>query len=358
MINSQDRARHQRIRLNLLQWSVQNPRTLPWKKTRDPYVIWVSEIILQQTRIEQGIPYFHRFIDRYPTIFDLALSNDNELMKIWEGLGYYRRARYMLETARKIVSECNGEFPKSYEEILSLKGIGTYTAAAIASFAYDLPYVVIDGNVVRVIARLEGITETVDKRMVQDRIEWVANEILAKEEAALFNQAIMDFGAMHCKPANPHCETCVLAIDCKANQQGTTSVIPAKRERRPKRIRYFYYLVCQQEDQIYIKKRTQADIWQNLFEFYLIESDESKDWSQILPDIELGIETSSNAGETYKQVLSHQIIFTSFLEAKLNGEDSALKKRDFEAVRTENIKNFAFPRVIDCYLKDKGVILK
>jgi A/G-specific adenine glycosylase len=339
-----------------MSWSAQNPRDLPWKETRNPYVIWVSEIILQQTRIEQGTPYFLRFIERYPSIFDLAETNDDELMKIWEGLGYYRRARHMLETARNIVMNYEGNFPSTYEQILGLKGIGKYTASAIASFAYDLPHAVVDGNVIRVITRLQGITQPVQTAEIRKQIEVFAAKFLDRNDPAGFNQAIMDFGATTCKPNKPECESCALQFDCLAFVRGQTHLIPYKKEKKPKRHRHFYYLVMRLGDRIYIRKRAQKDIWQDLFEFYLIESDQEASWQELLSREELPIEKSSREPASYKQTLSHQVVYASFMEVTLK-HDSLLKKQGYLPVKTKNIRNFAFPKVIDCYLREKDVIL-
>ena len=357
MANSNQRAREARLRSKLMSWSAQNPRDLPWKVTRDPYTIWVSEIILQQTRIEQGTPYFLRFIKQYPTIFDLAKTSDNELMKIWEGLGYYRRARHMLETAIDIVMNYEGNFPTNFEQILALKGIGSYTASAIASFAYDQPYAVVDGNVIRVIARLQGITQAVQTASVRKEIEMFADKFLDKNDPAGFNQAIMDFGATICKPSNPMCDSCVLRDDCIALERNQTHLIPYKIQKKPRRQRHFFYLVPRLGDRVFIRKRAQKDIWQDLFEFYLIESDQKETWQDLLGRVLLPIDQSSSAPLYYKQTLSHQVVFASFLEVTLKQDVSLLKKQGYLSVKTKNIRNFAFPKVIDCYLKEKDVIL-
>ena len=340
-----------------MEWSAQNPRVLPWKKTKDPYRIWVAEIILQQTRVEQGLPYYERFITRYPQLTDLATTTEDDLMKMWEGLGYYRRARYMLSTAKEIVERYPDSFPNTYEEILALKGVGSYTAAAIASFAFDLPYVVVDGNVIRLISRLYGITETIEEADVRKRIEKIAEGLLDRQYPDRFNQAIMDFGSLLCKPANPDCANCPLTSECMAYQQDLVRMIPLKKVKKPKRKRFFYYLVPIIDDRVFIKKRTNGDIWPNLFEFYLIESDKVLSWEEVLLKVDLPILQSSSQPKKYMQVLSHQIIYAEFLLVQPPDEESFLGNFNYTAISTKKIRNFAFPKVINCFLGDKDVIL-
>ncbi len=346
-----------RIRNALLDWSAHHPRYLPWKADKDPYRIWVSEIILQQTRVEQGLPYFERFIDRYPDLMTLAATSEDALMKVWEGLGYYRRAKHMLMAAREIALTHGGVFPQSYDAIRNLKGVGSYTASAIASFAFDLPFVVIDGNAIRVITRLYGITGTVSETKTRNQIAEIAELLLDKHRPAAFNQAIMDFGALHCKPTNPSCLVCPLANDCQAYQENQVALIPVKKARKQKRGRHFYYLVPVFKDQVYIRKRTDGDIWPNLFEFLLFESNGPQKWATILPELDLPICRSSSQARKYKQILSHQIIHAEFLIAELETDASILRNLNYTAVKTKKIRNFAFPKVIDCFLADKDVIL-
>ncbi|MCL4109213.1 UNVERIFIED_CONTAM: hypothetical protein GTU68_062981 [Idotea baltica] len=347
--------RKKRVRERLLTWSAENPRNLPWTETKDPYLIWVSEIILQQTRVEQGRPYYERFIEKYPSVHDLAQTSDDELMKVWEGLGYYRRAKHMLESARKISAQ--GIFPKTHDEILSLKGVGPYTAAAVASFAFDLPYVVVDGNVIRLISRLEGIQEPVDNSATRKTIQQVAEELLDRQKPSEFNQAIMDFGAKQCKPGLPDCTSCPIRPDCIGYELGLQQEIPLKKTKKPKKERYFYYLVPTKGKNVYIRKRTANDIWQNLFEFYLIECDQPTSWEEILTSVDLPIKGSKDKFLNYKQTLSHQVIRASFLEIELKSNTDCLSNADYVAINKEKIRNFAFPKVIDCYLREKEVIL-
>ena len=310
---------------------------------------------MQQTRVEQGRPYYERFIAKYPSVQDLAVTNDDDLMKAWEGLGYYRRAKHMLESARQIAAD--GQFPETYEGLLSLKGVGTYTAAAVASFAYDLPHVVVDGNVIRLIARLEGIEDPVDSSATRKIIEELADQLMDHERPAAFNQAIMDFGAKQCKPGLPDCDSCPLRPDCLGHELGLQQRIPVKKAKKPKKERYFYYLVPCLDEKVYIRKRQANDIWQNLFEFYLLECDQPTQWEDILAEVDLPIKECKGSFLTYKQTLSHQVICASFLEVELKSTASSLSNKDYKAVNKEKIRNFAFPKVIDCYLREKELIL-
>lgn len=345
------------IRSRLLDWSQKNHRSLPWKKNKDPYQIWVSEIILQQTRLEQGLPYYHRFLERYPTLEDLASSNEDDLMKIWEGLGYYRRARHMLQTARVILEQNEGTFPNTYEDILKLKGVGSYTAAAIASFAFDLPYVVVDGNVIRLISRLNGITDPVDEPRIRKKIEAIADDLLDRNDPASFNQAIMDFGSKQCKPVSPLCSDCPLSSHCVSYQEGLVSQIPTKRDKQPKRVRHFYYLVPFKGEHLYVRKRNESDIWSGLFEFYLVETKNETSWDKILSDIDLPLKKSISLPSKYKQLLSHQVIQAEFLTVELDDDRLIIARDNYIRIKRKKIRNFAFPKVIDCFLRDKDVIL-
>ena len=257
----------------LLSWNKRdNERKMPWKGETDPYKIWLSEIILQQTRVEQGWDYYNRFIDVYPTIDKLAKAPDEKIFKMWEGLGYYTRCKNLIETARFISKEKNGKFPDSYEQILALKGVGLYTAAAIASFAFNLPHAVIDGNVFRVLSRFFGIKNAIDSTEGKTIFTTIANELLDKKTPGIYNQAIMDFGAVICKPKNPLCNTCMLKTRCVARLQGIADILPVKNVRITKRSRWFYYFVIDHNNRFYVRKRAAGDIWENLYEFVLWES--------------------------------------------------------------------------------------
>lgn len=257
----------------LLAWnSRDNDRQMPWKGEKDPYRIWLSEVILQQTRVEQGLGYYQRFIARYPTIGHLAAAPEQEVFRLWEGLGYYSRCRNLLHAARTVVSTFGGQFPRDYEDIRSLKGIGTYTAAAIASFAFGQPYAVVDGNVIRVLARLTGMETPVDLPASRDKIQALAEKLLDRRNPGTYNQAMMDFGATVCKPRQPRCEICPMQEICTAFRENRTAVIPVKSPKPPKKQRWMYYLMAVYRGSVLVRERTEKDIWRHLYELVLAES--------------------------------------------------------------------------------------
>jgi len=348
--------------LHLLAWLEKNDRPMPWKGERNPYYIWLSEIILQQTRVAQGLPYFERFKAAYPQVADLANAPQDEVMKLWEGLGYYSRARNLHFTAKHITDELDGVFPNTYEEILTLKGVGPYTAAAIASFAFDIPKAVVDGNVYRVLSRIFGIRTPIDSTAGKKEFAQLADELIAKDKPASYNQAIMDFGATQCTPANPSCSTCPFAEYCIAYTQKVITKLPVKEKKIKKRNRYFNFLVIQKEDEsVLLQKRTQKDIWLNLYQFPLLETTEQKDDYAALQIKGDGIPwedfTLIKQSKPYKQLLTHQKIIAHFWVVKV--------KNDFESnlletqwVSKNAVSNYAFPKVIDLYLQDKDLYLE
>ncbi|MEO7120115.1 MAG: A/G-specific adenine glycosylase, partial [Ginsengibacter sp.] len=257
----------------LIKWNRnENKRQMPWKGEKDPYKIWISEIILQQTRVQQGLDYYNRFIKAWPDVKSLATAKEQEVYKMWEGLGYYSRCRNLIASAKYINEELNGKFPLKYEEILSLKGIGTYTAAAIASFAYNQPYAVVDGNVFRVLARFFGIQTAVDTSLGKKLFGNLATELLDKKNPAEYNQAIMDFGAVVCKPLQPLCLECPLQVECIAFKKNLTDKLPLKEKSIKRRERFFNYILIEQNNKLYVNQRSAKDIWQNLYEFILLET--------------------------------------------------------------------------------------
>src|SRR5690349_13382057 len=257
----------------LIAWNKEtNKRSMPWKGEKDPYKIWLSEIILQQTRVDQGLSYYNAFITSFPTVHDLANAPEEKVFKLWEGLGYYTRCKNLIASAKKISFDCDGTFPDTYETILELKGVGPYTAAAIASFAFNLPYAVVDGNVQRVLSRYFGINTPVDttagKKLYQD----LAVSLLDVPEPGIYNQAIMDFGAIVCKPQNPLCSQCPQQEDCQAFNLGSVKDLPVKGKKLTRKHRWFYYFMIEKPGTTFIRKRTASDIWQNLHEFILHET--------------------------------------------------------------------------------------
>ena len=259
---------------SLIHWYLQNKRDLPWRNTTNPYPIWLSEIMLQQTRVAQGLPYFLSFTDAFPTIFDLANAEEEQVLKLWQGLGYYSRARNLHTTSKHIAFELNGEFPPTYKELLKLKGVGEYTAAAIASFSYNEPVAVLDGNVFRVLSRYFNVDSDISLPKTKTEFQQLAQEVLDKKNPAVFNQAIMEFGALQCVPKNPDCNSCVLNSSCAALQHKKVSELPVKSKKTKVTNRYLNYLILKDSDSNYIvQKREGKGIWENLYEFPLLETD-------------------------------------------------------------------------------------
>ncbi|MBK7872457.1 MAG: A/G-specific adenine glycosylase [Saprospiraceae bacterium] len=351
------------FRQQLMEWYELSHRPLPWKGEKNPYLIWLSEIILQQTRVEQGLPYFELFRNAYPTLQDLAAADEDEVMKLWEGLGYYSRARNMHSTAKHIAYERAGQFPNTYEEILALKGVGPYTAAAIVSFAYDLPHAVVDGNVYRVLARFFGIEIPTDSTEGKKLFNDLAQQALDATQPGRYNQAIMDFGATQCTPQNPDCKNCPLQADCQAFEYNTVEMLPVKSKKLVKRERYFHYLVIQSADKTIVRKRIEKDIWQNLYEFPMIELSEpatdfgdlknAEFWNYLLSDCNYKL---LHISRPFKQILTHQVIHALFFEIEILNphlpEDS-----QFVVTERKNLSKFAFPKIIDWYLQDNSLYL-
>lgn len=330
----------------LLEWHGNNPRHLPWKKDKDPYKIWLSEIILQQTRVDQGTPYFLKFLEHFPTVHDLAEASEDGVIKLWEGLGYYSRAKNLHFTAKSIVSDWAGDFPKSYEDLLKLKGVGKYTAAAIASFAFDLPHAVVDGNVLRVLTRYFGITTPVDSSKGIRKIEEIAQKLLNGNSPGAFNQAIMDFGSTVCTPRKPLCENCPFQGSCKSYQSEEGPLFyPVKDKKIQKRDLYLYYLVILNGEEIAIRKRTEKEIWPNLYEFYLIKNDEiKKEPMSLIRDFK-----AIQISKPYKHQLTHRNLEITFIQCDWSGSTVELPEGMFF---TKNLSKFAFPKVLDLYIKD------
>ncbi len=342
----------------LLSWNqTKNKREMPWKGEKDPYKIWLSEIILQQTRVEQGLDYYNRFIHTYPTVIHLANAPDEQVFKLWEGLGYYSRCKNLIRTARFIASELAGRFPSTYEEILALKGIGPYTAAAIGSFAFNLPYAVVDGNVFRVLARYAGINKDISSTEGKRQFSVLANELLDKKKPGIYNQAIMDFGAVICKPQNPLCSGCPLKKECVAFAKGMVQKLPVKGKKLEKRKRWFYYLLVEYRNKVYVRKRSNKDIWENLYEFVLLEFDGKKTMGNIKISKEFRSLFRGSGAEvrkmsaSYSQQLSHQTIEGAFIHLATRRRP-ALK--DYEEIPFTKLSQLAFPRLISRYLTESG----
>jgi A/G-specific adenine glycosylase len=316
-----------------------NARELPWKSIYDPYKIWLSEILLQQTKAEQVIPYFNAFVKSFPTITALAKAPVDKIYKLWQGLGYYNRCNNLIHTAKHIHENLNGVFPNTFSEIIALKGIGPYTASAIASFAFNLPYAVVDGNVYRILSRYFGIEKGIftaaDKRFYAN----LAQILLGDKPSAKYNQAIMDFGASICKPALPLCNICPINSNCIALKENRLSKLPIKKPVIKIRDRHFHYLVIIENDLCYINKRSAKDIWQNLHEFYLIESDSK--YIQLDNSI---LKILPNPLQ-YFQKLTHQHIYSYYYILE-KWPKKLTNKKDFMAIPIKSLSNYAMPKSI------------
>jgi A/G-specific adenine glycosylase len=341
---------------HLIAWhATENQRSLPWKSEKDPYKIWLSEVILQQTRALQGLPYYLAFTEAYPTVHDMAAANDDEVFRLWQGLGYYNRCKNMLATARYISKELGGVFPKTYEELLQLKGIGPYTAAAISSFAFGLPQAVVDGNVYRVLARYFGIDDPFDTTAGKIVFSTLAQELLDKKSSAAYNQAIMDFGAVVCTPRNPTCDECPLQKKCIAFHHKLIDILPVRSKKKTVRTRYFNYLLLKWQEKVWIQKRTSNDIWENLHQPYLVESTEPLTATTLSNNpqfIELGISADRiiYEGKT-SQRLTHQIINSIFFSINLSKKPS-MNSQTGMWLTASDLKNIAFPRTLVSFLKN------
>ncbi|MBR5465573.1 MAG: A/G-specific adenine glycosylase [Alistipes sp.] len=342
------------IASTLIAWYSEHGRQLPWRQTRDAYCIWLSEVILQQTRVEQGLAYYLRFTERFPRIELLAAASEDEVLKLWQGLGYYSRARNLHAAARQVVAEFGGKFPADHDAIRSLRGVGDYTAAAIASLAYDLPHAVVDGNVYRVLSRLFDLDIPIDTTEGKRTYATLAQELLDKQHAATYNQAIMDFGATCCTPQNPHCDSCPLRDICQALTVGTVAVRPVKQGRTKIRDRYFHYLHLQANGQTLLHRREGGDIWQGLYEFPLIETSEVTDFATLIQSDPfrtwLG-EQSFTLRETRPMALhqlSHQRLHTTFYRIEVE----QLPAIDgTTCIREEELDDYAVARLTEKYLE-------
>ncbi|MDP4129560.1 MAG: A/G-specific adenine glycosylase [Bacteroidota bacterium] len=341
----------------LRQWnSAENVRTMPWKGEKDPYRIWLSEIILQQTRVEQGWAYYEKFISAYPTVQSLAKAKEKEIFKLWEGLGYYNRCRNLIATAKKITREYDGRFPASYNDVLELPGVGTYTASAIVSFAFGLPYAVVDGNVQRVLARYFGISADFYSAAGKKLYQSLAQSLLDKKDPGTFNQAIMDFGAVICKPRNPLCFTCIQAKNCQAFRQQWVDLLPIKAKPAVRKIRWFYYFIANTKDGKYwIRRRKEKDIWENLFEFILWETGKLMPQRQIEESMFVREHFGKSGfhilhfSDVLKQTLTHQTIYGRFIHISLNKQRKQLK--NYQLVPAGELSRYPFPVLITNYLK-------
>lgn len=334
----------------LLEWNLgSNNRIMPWKSEKNPYFIWLSEVILQQTRVDQGLSYYKKFVKKYPTVEKLACAKELDVFKLWEGLGYYNRCRNLMKTATIITEKYNGKFPKTYAELLELPGVGPYTAAAISSFAFNAPYSVLDGNVFRVLARFFGVKTPIDTAVGKKYFTKLA-DVLLPENSAIYNQAIMDFGATVCVPANPNCDDCPLQIKCKAYQQNMVASLPVKEKKLIRQDRFFHYLVVESKGKVLLQKRTGKDVWKDLYQFPLVEVERInakpnfKSFGKDMKATQLSLK--------FKQSLTHQTIHASF-----HRSFSILNKPpDSVWVKISEISSYPFPKIILQFLKNEFAV--
>ncbi len=341
----------------IVNWYHQNKRDLPWRSSDNPYHIWLSEVILQQTRVEQGMPYYFSFIKKFETIYDLANADERDVLRVWQGLGYYSRARNLHKCSKIIVEEHDGQFPVTYAELLKLPGIGTYTAAAIASFAFKEKVAVVDGNVFRVLSRVFGIEEDIASSKGHKAFQKLANELISDNHPDDFNQGTMEFGALHCTPKNPQCDQCIFRLDCVARQKNLQSVLPVKVKKVKVRHRYFNYIVIRINDTLLLKKRRGKGIWEGLFDFPLIETNQIMEIDDLIDNEDFNRVISGQGqievSKEYKHILSHQQIHAKFYEIIINNQDE-IRSMAFEGnfYDKEEILELPKPVLISAYLND------
>ncbi|MBE0649464.1 MAG: A/G-specific adenine glycosylase [Bacteroidales bacterium] len=348
-------------------WYGKNKRDLPWRRTNDPYAIWLSEIILQQTRINQGLSYYLKFLEAYPDVFSLAKASKDEVYKLWQGLGYYNRADNLMKTAKVVSEQYEGVFPQNLELLKVLPGIGDYTAAAIASLAFGIPAPVVDGNVYRVLSRIFGIATPIDTGRGKTEFTAKAGQLMQNQNPSEFNQALMEFGALHCLPSSPDCKNCIFNHRCVAYKTGTQMDLPVKKPKVAVRDRYIYYFVIQtsseRESSLYIKKRETRDIWRNLYDFPSIESDKAltgpaeaitlaKDQG-LFPYQEYDLGKVSGI---YEHKLTHLRIFAQFIPIILTEPVGKEHKNSLLLIKQSELNKYPVPQLIVRYLQDQKII--
>lgn len=341
-----------RLSSMLCRWYDVNKRDLPWRKTNDPYHIWLSEVILQQTRVDQGYSYYINFVNRFPSIDLLAHAEEDEVLKLWQGLGYYSRARNLHAAAKYIMNELGGIYPVLYKDVLALKGVGEYTAAAVVSFAYNQPYAVVDGNVYRVLSRVFGVSDAIDSSKGKKVFKEIAESVLDRANPGLHNQAIMEFGALQCIPTSPDCDNCPLSIVCVAYSEKLVSQLPVKEGKQKVKSRYFYYFDCHYEGDRFFRKREGKDIWHGLYEFPLIETTEEMPIEMLCQEDSFK-KLFANSVELIKyeiklkHVLSHQVIYATFYKVELSEN---MLPPSYLKIDTAEIDSYPVSRLVHKYL--------
>ncbi len=340
------KVRLEDISTTIIAWYQSHKRDLPWRHTINPYNIWLSEIMLQQTRVNQGMAYYHKFVNNYPTIIDLANAHEEQILRDWQGLGYYSRARNLHTTAKVIRDEYKGVFPADYEAIKKLKGVGDYTAAAIASFAFNLPYAVVDGNVFRVLARVFGVETDISSSIAKKEFTTIANKLLNKETPALHNQAMMEFGSLQCTPNKPNCSSCPLSTTCFARAHEMQGQLPVKLKKIKITNRYFNYLIIKKGNRLALQKRDRSEIWASLYEFPLLESMQALSSDELVTSFKSGeIKSIKHVAEA-KHILSHQRLYCTFWEIELDNKSSA----EYQFYGLDKIKELPKSVLIDNFL--------
>jgi A/G-specific adenine glycosylase len=338
----------------LLKWYRLNGRTLPWRLEKDPYRIWLAEVILQQTQVSQGLGFYERFLARFPDVQNLAAASETEVLRAWQGLGYYSRARNLHHTAKFIANDLKGKFPTTYQEIIRLKGVGEYTAAAISSFAFGEPHPVVDGNVYRVLSRIFGVSEPIDTGRGKKVFSELAASLIDRRRPADYNQAIMDFGAMHCRPVNPACESCVFAGGCRARADRNVAALPVRSRRPEVKHRYFnYFLLADKNGRIRVNRRNGNDIWKGLYEFVLLETKGETAPSDMLGSSKVKALAGDRfmlkfVSDKYEHQLTHQRLHARFYVLKT--KNVALRSVDF--ANSAELQKLPFPRLITRFLSE------
>ena len=352
--------------IRIVNWYEKNKRNLPWRNTSDPYKIWLSEVILQQTRVEQGMNYYLNFVNRFPDVFSLERATQNEIYKMWQGLGYYNRADNLMAAAKTIVNEYKGVFPKTPEELIKIKGIGPYTAAAISSIAFGYPQAVVDGNVFRVLSRTFGISTPINSSKGKKEFELLAGELLKNNPPGTFNQALMEFGALYCKPKNPDCTQCIFFTECVAVRLNKVGQFPVKNNKIAVRNRYFYYLFVEVNNEnkisFYLKKRDNKDIWKNLYDFPMLESEgrinpiealENPMFKALFSKQKFNVISIS---DEYRHQLTHQKIHAVFIRIIVDKNSGPLSEKTILLVDENELINYPVPRLLERYLQDQKIL--
>jgi A/G-specific adenine glycosylase len=340
---------------SLIVWYKQHKRDLPWRNTKDPYFVWISEIILQQTRVNQGLNYYHSFTKSFPTIHHLANAEEDEVLMLWQGLGYYSRARNMHFTAKIISKELNGQFPQSYKGLLKLKGVGPYTAAAISSICFNEHQTVVDGNVFRLLSRLFGISTPINSSKGKKEFDELAHSLNDNSANGLFNQALMEFGALHCTPKKPQCSSCIFSLSCYAHKEGVVDKLPVKEKKLKIKKRFLSFLFVKDRlGYALIQKRMENDIWKGLYHFPMVETSKELSVESLLSQDAFDMILQNQSVELIQHheithILTHQKLHISIVEVKINQLKSS-SQSGYLKINVHELKDFAFPKPLHGFI--------